>query len=102
MTAPVENSLRDQFPDIFFFIDRDECALRYSPRFREFSLAARPNYGATQIIRFCPFSGAPLPEPLRDRFFDELEAIGLTDGLSDIERAPNEFQSEAWWISRGL
>jgi len=98
----MKSSLRDQFPDIFFFIDRGECAFGYSPRFREFCLEARPGYAAAQLLRFCPFTGARLPEPLRDRFFTELEAIGLVNGLADIEQAPDEFQSEDWWIERGL
>ena len=94
--------LREQYPDLFFFIDRDECALGYSPSFREFHLQARPRYGAAQLMSYCPFTGAKLPESLRNRLFEELETIGLLDGLAEIERAPTEFQSEEWWIRRCL
>jgi hypothetical protein len=55
-----------------------------------------------QQLRFCPFTGKALPGSLRNRFFDEIEKLGLVDGLADIERAPAEFQSETWWIARGL
>jgi hypothetical protein len=98
----VETILRGEYPEIFFFIDREECGLSYSPKVREFSLLVRPDGEAGQMLHFCPFSGKPFPDSLRDRFFDELDAMGLTDGLADVERAPAEFQSEAWWIGRGL
>lgn len=102
MNPGVETSLRGEYPEIFFFIDREECGLSYSPKVREFSLLVRPDGEAGQMLHFCPFSGKQLPPSLRDRFFDELEAIGLCDGLADVERAPLEFRSEAWWIARDL
>ena len=102
MNPPVETSLRGEYPEIFFFIDRGECGLSYSPRFREFTVAVDPESVAVQLLAFCPFSGKAFPQGLRGPFFDELEALGLEDGLSDIERAPAEFQSETWWIARSL
>lgn len=98
----ISSTLRQSYPEIFFFIDRDECGLGYSPRFREFFLRARPGSAAVQLLQFCPFSGKSLPSSLRDRFFDELEALGLQDGLSDVDLAPEEFQGEAWWLSRNI
>ena len=102
MSEPVASILRAAYPEVFFFIDRGECALGYSPKVREFYLRVLPGSLVHQTLAFCPFSGKALPEPLRDRFFDELEALGLIDGLADVERAPAEFQSEAWWIERSL
>ena len=102
MKPPVETILRGKYPEIFFFIDRGDCGMSYSPKIREFSLVVRPGGKVGQLLHFCPFSGKQLPPSLRDRFFDELEAVGLRDGLADVERAPLEFQSEAWWVGRGL
>lgn len=102
MAAPVETTLRDAYPEIFFLIDREECGLRYDPKVREFTLAVRPREAVEQVLRFCPFTGKALPPSLRDHFFIELERLGLIDGLADVGRAPAEFQSEAWWIARGL
>ncbi len=103
MTPPVETILREQFPEIFGFIDADECGLGYSPIFREFSLQVRgSSKSVRQTIYHCPFTGTALPLGLRDEYFNELEALGLEDGLADIPRAPMEFQSEAWWIARDL
>jgi hypothetical protein len=98
----IESTLRDEFPDLFNFIDRGECGLGYSPRFREFHLGVGPGSMAVQQLYFCPFSGKALPSSLRDAFFDALEAMGLTGGLRDVDRAPEAFQSEEWWLSRGL
>jgi hypothetical protein len=91
----IESALRSAYPDLFFFIDRGECGLGYSPRVREFHLAVRPGSEVVQQLAFCPFSGKALPESLRQAFFDQLETIGLSDGLSDVDRAPPEFQTEA-------
>ena len=103
MKPPVETTLRDGYPEIFRFIDRGECGIGYSPKVREFGLQVRAsNSSVRQAIHYCPFTGKALPSGLRDEFFDALEAIGLDGGLSDVENAPPEFQSEAWWIARGL
>jgi hypothetical protein len=98
----IESTLRDDFPDLFRFIERGECGLGYSARFREFHLAIEPGSSAVQGLTFCPFSGKPLPSSLRNVFFDALEAMGLINGLADVDKAPAEFQSELWWLSRGL
>ena len=98
-----EASLRASYPDLFFFIDRDECALSYNPAMREFHLDVRPpEKDVGQLLSFCPFSGKALPSSLRDAFFDALEEIGLTGGLADLHRVPQEFRSEDWWIKRNL
>ena len=103
MKPPIETVLRDQYPEMFRFIDAGECGLWYFPKFREFNLQVRGSSKSVgQRIHFCPFTGKALPGGLRDEYFDALEAIGLHDGLSDVEKAPLEFQSEAWWIARGL
>lgn len=102
MKEPVRTILRDAYPEIFFFIDAGECGLGYSPRFRRFSLKVRRGSFAIQTLHFCPFSGRALPEPLGDRFFKEIEALGFMEGLEDLKRVPKEFKSEAWWITRGL
>ena len=98
----IESTLRSAYPELFFFIDRGECGIDYSSRFREFSLMVRPNSNVFQQLIFCPFSGKPLPASLRDPFFDTLETLGFVNGIADVEKAPEEFQSEAWWLSRGL
>ena len=98
----IPSVLRTDYQDLFFFIDRGECGLNYSPRTREFSLFVRPGSPVVQQLLFCPFSGRALPRSLRTSYFDELEKIGLADGLNDIDKAPEEFQSERWWIEREL
>ena len=103
MKPPIETVVRARYPELFRFIDRGECGLKYLPKVREFCLQVRwssPSVG--QRIHYCPFTGKALPAGLRDEYFDALEAIGLHNGLSDVEKAPLEFQSEAWWIARGL
>jgi hypothetical protein len=102
VTGPVRTSLRDIYPEFFSFLDRGECGLGYSPKVREFYVKVRSGSPVIQLLNFCPFSGKAFPASLRDRFFDELEELGLTEGLADFENAPAEFQSEDWWMSRHL
>ncbi|WP_271084414.1 hypothetical protein [Brevundimonas sp. NIBR11] len=98
----IESSLRNAYPELFSFIDRGECGIGYSPKVREFHLKVRRGSAAVQLLSFCPFTGRKLPSSLRTPFFDELDRIGLNDGLTDVDRAPMQFQSERWWLDRGL
>jgi hypothetical protein len=44
------------------------------------------------LITHCPWCGATLPEGKRDRWFDETEALALTDDAS----LPAKYLSRAW------
>lgn len=101
MSEAPASVLRGRYPELFRFIDAGECGLGYSPKVREFWLRVRDGE-VVQQVSFCPFTGQALPSSLRTRYFDELEALGLDSGLADVDRAPSEFQSEAWWIGRNL
>ncbi|WP_156356111.1 DUF6980 family protein [Sphingomonas sp. Leaf22] len=48
---------------------------------------------ARQTLFFCPWCGERLPPSLRDRWFDELEALGIDPDIGPI---PEDFQSSAW------
>lgn len=80
-------------PEMLQFIDDERVPVVYEPRFREYSLALLQS-GASQLIRFCPWCGAELPASLRDRFFDELERIGV-DYASEV--CPVAYGTDAWW-----
>lgn len=98
----VESIYRDQFPDFFQLIDDDSVAVRYSPVMREFAIL-RPQHSSVQVIRFCPLSGKELPASLRDAFFDDVEARGLSTSDPDYRtKLPPTYQSEAWWREKGL
>lgn len=45
-------------------------------------------------VAFCPFCGKSFPGSLRDRYFDELEKLGIDPWNDPI---PEEYTSDKWW-----
>jgi hypothetical protein len=66
----------------------------YVPKFREYGIRILDGGSAVLRITHCPWDGSPLPESLRDAWFDAIEAMGLGPGDEDI---PPEYESDAWW-----
>ncbi len=94
MTTPY---LPHACPEMRQFVDDARVPVVYEPRFREYSLALLES-DAHQLIRFCPWCGAELPESLRDRFFDELDRLGV-DYPNEIP--PARYRTDAWWREGG-
>ena len=83
------------------FLDEQKVAISYLSKFREYAIDMRTSSGK-QLIEFCPWCRAKLPSPLRDRWFDILEAeLGELKGFDD-SRIPEEFKTDAWWRARRL
>lgn len=91
--------LETEFPELFERARDDETAVTYNPMTREFGIPVLDGGGSVIAFQFDPWTGRRLPAGLRDRFFDELEALGI-DPWSDDR--PEAFCSEAWWRERGL
>jgi len=68
----------------------DWRSVRYDARFDEYWI---PAGGARQCLFHCPWCGEKLPPSQRDRWFDELEAMGL-DPLSDP--IPEAYRTGEW------
>ena len=47
-------------------------------------------------VDYCPFCGYKFPESLRDKYFEELEALGI-DYWMEPEKVPEEYKSDKWW-----
>ena len=83
------------------FLTEGKVAVSHNPAFREYGIDLRSSSGK-QLMRFCPWCGQRLPDPLRDAWFEELEAMFPDfDGFAD-PRIPDEFESDAWWTKRKL
>ena len=69
--------------------------IKYDNRFDEYSIVVQSDdeVEVLQSITYCPWSGDILPISLRERWFDELERIGV-DPLND--EIPFEFTSDTW------
>ena len=75
-------------------LEAGETALAYQPRYREYSIAYIGSV-SVQLIEYCPFCGAKLPDSLRDEWFDRLEALGFDDPW--VDDIPEEFMDDRWW-----
>jgi hypothetical protein len=78
--------------------DRFDCPdalLEYSEKFCEYGIIIHDGGTAICLINFCPWCGARLPKSQRDRWFDEIERLGLSG--PDDPAIPERFQSDAWW-----
>ena len=82
--------------DMAFHLSSGELAIIYSPKFREYGIAYLDGGTSYQIIAFCPWCGAKLPESLRDDWFDRVEAMGVDP---DSESVPEAFKDDSWWKS---
>ena len=75
--------------------DCPDALVGYSDRFREYGLLIHDGGSSSISIRFCPWCGSKLPESLRDRWFEELSALGFDDPWS--QEIPESFRTGAWY-----
>lgn len=76
---------------------KDDCPEKvviYESRFDEYSIGPRGGGGDFVLISHCPFCGTALPQSKRDRYFDELEELGLD---VDDETLPEKYRDSSWW-----
>lgn len=81
-------------------LDPFECPdslIHYSEVFDEYGIIIHDGGAAFMAISFCPWCGTKLPDSKRDRWFDELEALGFDEpSEQDI---PPQYQSGEWYRS---
>ncbi len=86
----------DQHPDP---LNCPDILIYYNPRHDEYALPVRDGGPSYVPIRYCPWCGAPTPESKRDRWFEELAAIGVNDPYA--QDIPAHFKTDEWW-KRGV
>ena len=84
----------DQHPDRF---DCPDCLVSYLPKFDEYGLIIHNGGSSSMSIQFCPWCGTRLPESKRDRWFDELAALGFDDPSE--QDVPDRFKTAAWYLA---
>jgi hypothetical protein len=75
-----------------------DCLIAYSPCFREYGLIIHDGGSSMVVIGYCPWCGVQLPESLRDRWFEELDAMGIDPGEDDT--IPEQYRSSEWWSKK--
>jgi hypothetical protein len=80
-------------------LEEGKVYISYSPRFRQYAIDLKGS-NAVQTINYCPWCGDKLPDQLRNRWFDELEALGFDDPFEQSRtdsNFPEEYNDETWW-----
>jgi len=54
------------------------------------------------VMVYCPFCGAKLPERLDDKLTEILQKEYGLNSWRDYKKAPTEFHTDEWWKKRGL
>ena len=66
----------------------------YIPKFDEYGILIHDGGGSIVTIAFCPWCGSQLPKSKRERYFQELDAMGLEPG---DDRIPDSYSTDSWW-----
>lgn len=70
----------------------------FSRQFNEFGLKIIDGGTSYISIRHCPFCGTKLPESLRERWFEEMEKLGIDAWGDEI---PGKYKTDAWYMEAG-
>ncbi len=81
------------------YVANPEIPIVYIPKFREYGISILDGGSSFLEMSYCPFTGKKLPESLRNRWFDEVEKLGMEPGDSSI---PEVFNDERWWKEKKL
>jgi hypothetical protein len=74
--------------------DCPDAFVSYSPKFNEYGLIVHDGGTSSVTISFCPWCGSTLPQSLRERWFEELEALGFDDPAT--QSIPEHYKSGDW------
>jgi len=91
MKAAAESTC-DQHEDRW---DCPDALISYSEKFDEYGIIVHDGGIAVCGIEYCPWCGTRLPESKRDRWFAELDRIGISDPWED--EIPEAYQDRRWY-----
>jgi hypothetical protein len=75
------------------FEDGDTPIL-YCEKFDEYGLKINDGGSSSILIAFCPWCGQKLPDSKREKWFDEMERLGMDPWNGDI---PKKYLSNEWF-----
>jgi hypothetical protein len=80
-----------------YYLQLSDAPVEFIPRFREYGFPCPDNGRSMITIEHCPWCGEKLPTSLRERWFDELDALGIDEAKDSI---PEHFQTDEWYSSK--
>ena len=82
-------------------LNDQKMPLEYGRVDREYSIILN-HCSAIQVLTYCPWCGAKLPESLREKYYNTLKKEYGFKHPFDDPSIPEEFKSDEWWKKRGL
>lgn len=70
-----------------------DVAITYIKKFHEYGILNTDGGTSYQIIHYCPWCGRKLPASVRDKWFDEIEKLGMEP---DDPKLPKIFLTDEW------
>ncbi|MBK8846766.1 MAG: hypothetical protein IPO27_09590 [Bacteroidetes bacterium] len=67
----------------------------YVQKFDEYGIKILDGGNSSILIEFCPWCAERLPESKRDRWFDELNELGIIDPWSG--KIPDKYLTDEWY-----
>jgi hypothetical protein len=74
--------------------DCPDSLVHYTAKFDEYGIIVHDGGSGVVVIHHCPWCGQKLPESKRQRWFTEIDALGLDPRVDDV---PAEYQTDAWF-----
>jgi hypothetical protein len=75
--------------------DCSDNIMYWAPPFDEYGLIIHDGGRSYIVVEYCPWCGKRLPPSKRDRWFQELEALGVDSPL--VDNIPSRYESDAWY-----
>jgi hypothetical protein len=77
--------------------DCPDNIIRFVSKFNEYGIAIRDRGSAISLIKYCPWCGKRLPNSMRNKWFDELQEMGLDPWKDKI---PTKYQTAKWYSKK--
>ena len=74
----------------------DDRTVFYSKRFDEYMIPLKDGVSGI-CIAYCPWCGQKFPASKRERWFEELDGMGIDYSLLDTEQVPPAYLDDTWW-----
>lgn len=74
----------------------DDRTVFYSKRFDEYMIPHKDGISGI-CIAYCPWCGQKLPASKRERWFEELDEMGVEFSLFETEQIPPAYLDDTWW-----
>lgn len=74
--------------------DNVDTPIYFVRKFGEYGLKIYDGGSSFFVIKHCPWCGEKLPESMRDRWFEEVEKLGIDPWTDEV---PEKYRTDEWY-----